>query len=129
MIYHFDVEHNVIYVQRGRSAEMSSTNGDGKGNLLISYIFKSDNIVNQVAEESELKVLISQLLISRGYKFAIADDDIIDKGGDWNMTEQEKNTLRELAILVSKEYQRQQPDITFGEWLDQIKDDLEVVKR
>ena len=50
------------------------------------------------------------------------------KGGD-SMTKQEKKTLRELAILVSKEYERQQPKITFGEWLDQIKDDLEVVKR
>ena len=60
---------------------MSSANGNGngKGNLLVSYIFKSDNIINQIAEESELKVLISQLLISKGYKFAIADDDIIDK--------------------------------------------------
>ena len=45
------------------------------------------------------------------------------------MTKQEKKTLRELAILVSKEYERQQPKITFGEWLDKIKDDLEVVKR
>ena len=50
------------------------------------------------------------------------------KGGD-SMTKQEKKTLRELAILVSKEYERQQPKIAFGEWLDKIKDDLEVVKR
>ena len=50
------------------------------------------------------------------------------KGGD-SMTKQEKKTLRELAILVSKEYQRQQPDMTLNEWLDQIKDDLEVIKR
>lgn len=58
---------------------MSSINGDGKGNLLITYIFKSNNVLKQIDEESELKALIEKLLVSKGYKFAIADDDIIDE--------------------------------------------------
>jgi hypothetical protein len=58
---------------------MSSLNGDGKGNLLISYLFKSDKIIQQVEEEAELKVLISNLLNTKGYKFVIADDEIIDE--------------------------------------------------
>lgn len=58
---------------------MSSINGDGKGNLLISYLFKSDKTTKQVKEEAELKVLISELMKNKGYKFTIADDEIIDK--------------------------------------------------
>lgn len=58
---------------------MSLVNGNGEGNLLRSYIFKCNNIVKQVAEESELKVLISQLLINKGYKFTIVDEEVIDQ--------------------------------------------------
>jgi hypothetical protein len=58
---------------------MSSINGDGKGNLLITYLFKSDRLIKQVEEEAELKVLIADLLHRKGYKFSIADDGVIDK--------------------------------------------------
>ena len=58
---------------------MSSTNGDGKGNLLISYLFKNDNVVKQIEEEAEIKVLIQQLLSSKGYKYVIADDALISE--------------------------------------------------
>ena len=58
---------------------MSSTNGNGKGNLLISYLFKNDNVVKQIEEEAEIKVLIQQLLSSKGYKYVIADDALISE--------------------------------------------------
>ena len=58
---------------------MSSTNGDGKGNLLISYLFKNDNVVKQIEEEAEIKVLIQHLLSSKGYKYVIADDALISE--------------------------------------------------
>ena len=58
---------------------MSSTNGDGKGNLLISYLFKNDNVLEQINEEAEIKALIRQLLSSKGYKFVIADDELISE--------------------------------------------------
>ena len=58
---------------------MSSTNGDGKGNLLISYLFKNDNVVKQIEEEAEIKALIQQLLLSKGYKYVIADDALISE--------------------------------------------------
>lgn len=57
---------------------MSSIDGNGKGNLLISYLFKSESVVKQVEEEAELKVLIGNLLSTKGYKFVIADDELID---------------------------------------------------
>ena len=46
----------------GKGVNMSSIDGNGKGNLLISYLFKSKNVVKQVEEEAALKVLISNLL-------------------------------------------------------------------
>ena len=58
---------------------MSSTNGNGKGNLLISYLFKNDNVVKQIEEEAEIKALIQQLLLSKGYKYVIADDALISE--------------------------------------------------
>lgn len=58
---------------------MSSINGDGKGNLLISYLFKSNKPIEQVREEMELKELIYSLLKVKGYKFIIADDSVINK--------------------------------------------------
>ena len=58
---------------------MSSTNGNGKGNLLISYLFKNDNVLEQINEEAEIKALIRQLLSSKGYKFVIADDALISE--------------------------------------------------
>ena len=58
---------------------MSSINGDGKGNLLITYFFKNKELTKQVNEEAELKVLISRLLRNKGYKFVIADDSLIDE--------------------------------------------------
>ena len=58
---------------------MSSTNGNGKGNLLISYLFKNDNVVKQIEEEAEIKVLIQHLLSSKGYKYVIADDSLISE--------------------------------------------------
>ena len=58
---------------------MSSINGNGKGNLLISYLFKKDNVLEQISEEAEIKVLIQHLLSSKGYKFVIADDELISE--------------------------------------------------
>lgn len=58
---------------------MSATNGDGRGNLLISYSFKNDNLIKQVGEEAEIKTLIASLLKNKGYKFVIADDVLIDE--------------------------------------------------
>ena len=58
---------------------MSSTNGNGKGNLLISYLFKKDNVLEQINEEAEIKALIQQLLSSKGYKYVIADDALISE--------------------------------------------------
>lgn len=58
---------------------MSSTNGDGKGHLLISYLFKNDNVLEQINEEAEIKALIQKLLSSKGYKYVIADDALISE--------------------------------------------------
>lgn len=58
---------------------MSIINGDGKGNLLISYLFKNNDFAEQVIEENKLKNEIANLLNSKGYKFIIVDDDLIDK--------------------------------------------------
>lgn len=58
---------------------MSAINGDGKGNLLITYLFQNNKITKQIEEEAELKVLISNLLSTKRYKFVLADDEIIDK--------------------------------------------------
>lgn len=57
---------------------MSIINNDGKGNLLVSYIFKSNNFEEQVKEELSLKNEIAALLSKKGYKFIIADDNFID---------------------------------------------------
>ena len=64
---------------RKRGKVVSSTNGNGKGNLLISYLFKKDNVLEQINEEAEIKALIQQLLSSKGYKFVIADDELISE--------------------------------------------------
>ncbi|MCZ2396091.1 MAG: hypothetical protein LC100_06055 [Chitinophagales bacterium] len=64
---------------RKRGKVVSSTNGNGKGNLLISYLFKKDNVLEQINEEAEIKVLIQHLLSSKGYKFVIADDALISE--------------------------------------------------
>lgn len=58
---------------------MSVVNRDGKGNLLISYLFQGNNPAKQIDEEKELKNEIAKLLSSKGYKFVIVDDDFIDK--------------------------------------------------
>ena len=58
---------------------VSSTNGNGKGNLLISYLFKNDNVLEQINEEAEIKALIRQLLSSKGYKIVIAEDELISE--------------------------------------------------
>ena len=58
---------------------MSIVNGNCKGNLLISYIFKSDNFEKQIDEEKELKNEIANLLNTKGYKFVIADDELINE--------------------------------------------------
>jgi hypothetical protein len=47
---------------------MSSINGNGRGNLLISYLFKSKNPIGQVDEELQLKIEIAKLLGAKGYK-------------------------------------------------------------
>lgn len=58
---------------------MSIKNHNGKGNLLISYLFKSDDSIKQIDEEAEIKNKITNLLDSKGYKFVIADDDLISE--------------------------------------------------
>lgn len=57
---------------------MSIANNNGKGNLLISYIFNSKDFEEQVREELALKNEIANLLSRKGYKFIIADDNFID---------------------------------------------------
>lgn len=57
---------------------MSSMNGNGKGNLLISYLFKSDDVIEHIDEEYMLKNEIAKLLSEKGYKFIIADDELIN---------------------------------------------------
>lgn len=57
---------------------MSINNKDGKGNLLISYLFHNKDCIKQIDEENELKNEITKLLDSKGYKFVIADDDLIN---------------------------------------------------
>lgn len=57
---------------------MSVLNNNGKGNLLISYIFKNNDFEEQIKEELNLKNEIASLLAEKGYKFIIADDDFID---------------------------------------------------
>lgn len=58
---------------------MSVLNGNGKGNLLVSYIFKSTDFDKQIDEEKSLKNEIANLLDSKGYKFIIIDDDLINE--------------------------------------------------
>lgn len=64
---------------------MSITNSNGKGNLLISYLFHNKDFIKQIDEEQELKNEIAELLNSKGYKFVIADDDLINDKliNDW----------------------------------------------
>ena len=57
----------------------NSSQYNHKGNLLISYLFKNDNVVKQIEEEAEIKALIQQLLLSKGYKYVIADDALISE--------------------------------------------------
>lgn len=59
-------------------SRLSSVDGNGKGNLLISYLFKSDNFKCQIDEENQLKKEIAQLMTTKGYKFVIADDALIN---------------------------------------------------
>lgn len=73
---------------------MSSTNGNGVGNLIITYKFKREGVVKQVAEEAELKTLIANLLRQKGYKFSIADDEIIDE----RLLMEKRNFLNEVEI-------------------------------
>lgn len=58
---------------------MSATNGNGKGNLLITYLFKNNSSTEQIDEERQLKNEIAQLLNSKGYKFVVANDELINK--------------------------------------------------
>ena len=57
---------------------MSSTDRNGKGNLLISYIFKGKSPYEQIHEEQKLKNELSQFMVERGYQYIIADDDLIN---------------------------------------------------
>lgn len=58
---------------------MSLVNGNGKGNLLISYLFKSEDVIGQIKEEKALKNELIKLMSSKGYKFTIADDELINE--------------------------------------------------
>ncbi|MDF2881307.1 MAG: hypothetical protein K0R54_1864 [Clostridiaceae bacterium] len=58
---------------------MSSINKNGRGNLLITYIFPNDNTVEQINLENKIKRAICIVLKENGInKFVIADDDLID---------------------------------------------------
>lgn len=57
---------------------MSIKNSNGNGHLLISYLFHNKDFIKQVDEEEKLKKEIADLLNSKGYKFVIADDDLIN---------------------------------------------------
>lgn len=56
---------------------MSSTNGNGKSNLLISYLLKGKTTCEQIDEEQKLKNELAQFMTDRGYKYIIADDEFI----------------------------------------------------
>ena len=59
---------------------MSSINGNGKANLLISYLFSENtNTVEQIDLENTLKKEISEVLNKHGLKFVIADDELISQ--------------------------------------------------
>jgi hypothetical protein len=59
---------------------MSSINGNGKANLLISYLFpENTNTVEQIDLENTLKKEISEVLNKHGLKFVIADDELISQ--------------------------------------------------
>lgn len=58
---------------------LSSVDGNGKGNLLISYLFKNNSFQGQIEEEKVLKVEIQKLMDSKGYKFIIIDDQLINE--------------------------------------------------
>lgn len=58
---------------------MSSTNGNGKGNILIAYSFKGDTPTEQIDEERRLMNELSQFMAERGYQYILADDDYINE--------------------------------------------------
>jgi len=58
---------------------MSVINCNGVGNIIITYKFKTDTLVNQIDEESRLKSDLAQFLRDKQYKFLLADDEVIDE--------------------------------------------------
>lgn len=58
---------------------MSVVDGNGKGHLLISYLFQGKELDEQINEENNLKKDIASLLKEKGYKFVIVDDDMINE--------------------------------------------------
>ncbi len=59
---------------------MSIENGNGKGNLAISYLFPEDGIKEQVKIEQKIKNEIAEVLIKNGIKkFYIADDELMNE--------------------------------------------------
>ena len=59
---------------------MSIENGNGKGNLAISYLFPEDGIKEQVELEQKIKNEIAEVLMRNGIKkFYIADDELMSE--------------------------------------------------
>ena len=59
---------------------MSIENGNGKGNLAISYLFPENEIKKQVELEQKIKNEIAEVLMRNGIKkFYIADDELMNE--------------------------------------------------
>ena len=70
---------------------MSVENGNGKGNLAISYLFPEKEIKKQVELEQKLKNEIAEVLSRNGIKkFYIADDEFINE----NLTKQLEGRIK-----------------------------------
>ena len=46
---------------------------------MITYALQSDDLPGQVQEEADLKNEIAAMLREKGYRFVIADDDLISQ--------------------------------------------------
>ncbi len=58
---------------------MSSILSENKGSLLVTYLSKGQSLSEKVQEEFELKCEIVNLLKEKGYRFIIADQDMLDE--------------------------------------------------
>lgn len=59
---------------------MSIVNGNGKGNLLISYLFPEGSTLKEQCDlENELKNEFAKILHQKKLKFIIGDDEFINR--------------------------------------------------